>query len=173
MDLEIPENYICPITLNLMIEPVKASDNKIYEKDAILDWLYKNNTSPLTNEIINPKIIFQEELKLEIKKYTKLNNIKEMEKYVPVNYISDKKNKKVNLVEGFSNIISFNCFNCNDSLILSLNQSNIKCDCNNIYYHNICVKCKKIYIELSEFTFRFVCNDCGKDNKICEQCIIC
>ena len=37
MDVDYPEHYICPITLDLMIEPVKASDNNIYDKAAIID----------------------------------------------------------------------------------------------------------------------------------------
>ena len=31
-DIEYPENYICPITLDLMLEPVIASDKKFMKK---------------------------------------------------------------------------------------------------------------------------------------------
>ena len=41
MDEEYPDKYLCPITLDLMLDPVKASDNKIYDKIAIIDWLKK------------------------------------------------------------------------------------------------------------------------------------
>ena len=50
IDYDIPEEYLCPITFELMLEPVKASDGYIYEKKAILDWYRQNKTSPFTRE---------------------------------------------------------------------------------------------------------------------------
>jgi len=40
--------YCCPITGEIMKEPVVAADGYSYEKQAILEWLSKNNTSPMT-----------------------------------------------------------------------------------------------------------------------------
>eukprot|EP00727_Mastigamoeba_balamuthi_P013521 m51a1_g8792 hypothetical protein (830) ;mRNA; f:232309-235432 len=45
---EVPREYLCPITLQLMEEPVVASDGFIYERAAIAQWLAKHSTSPLT-----------------------------------------------------------------------------------------------------------------------------
>src|ERR1700736_5690918 len=49
--METPSAYICPITSEIMKEPVL---NKIsghtYEKDSITTWLEKNNTDPITRE---------------------------------------------------------------------------------------------------------------------------
>ena len=46
---KIPDSYICPITSELMADPVSTSDGFTYEREAILAWLQGgNSTSPLT-----------------------------------------------------------------------------------------------------------------------------
>lgn len=47
--------FKCPITTEYMSEPVIASDGHIYEKTAINKWFEKNDTSPLTRELIEKK----------------------------------------------------------------------------------------------------------------------
>lgn len=44
----IPNQFICPITSLIMIDPVVCTDGNTYERKAISDWLLKHNTSPLT-----------------------------------------------------------------------------------------------------------------------------
>ena len=46
----IIQTITCPITCEVMREPVIGSDNNTYEKDAIIRWLRTNQKSPLTNE---------------------------------------------------------------------------------------------------------------------------
>lgn len=50
--LSIPESFICPITNELMVDPVMAADRKTYERKAIEKWLFEYNKriSPLTGE---------------------------------------------------------------------------------------------------------------------------
>ena len=43
---------ICPITQEIMIEPVMDHEGNTYEKKAILEWLKINKTSPVTRNII-------------------------------------------------------------------------------------------------------------------------
>jgi len=43
-----PSEYKCPITLELMDQPVIAPDGHIYEKAAIERWLSEHKTSPMT-----------------------------------------------------------------------------------------------------------------------------
>ena len=47
-----PEDLCCPISHDLMINPVLISDGHTYEKENIIRWLKTNNKSPLTNEIV-------------------------------------------------------------------------------------------------------------------------
>lgn len=46
----IPDEYLCPITRELMRDPVIAADGYSYEREAIEGWICtKNRTSPMTN----------------------------------------------------------------------------------------------------------------------------
>jgi U-box domain len=47
--MNIPPEFTCPITLELMIDPVIASDGHTYERKDIEAWLASNNKSPKTN----------------------------------------------------------------------------------------------------------------------------
>ncbi|XP_076388517.1 WD repeat, SAM and U-box domain-containing protein 1 isoform X2 [Megachile rotundata] len=50
-DTEIPHEFLCPITHEIMREPVRCSDGFTYEKAAINEWfLCGKYTSPMTNE---------------------------------------------------------------------------------------------------------------------------
>ena len=44
---EMAENYTCPITQELMFDPVMAEDGNTYERKGIETWILTNNTSPL------------------------------------------------------------------------------------------------------------------------------
>jgi hypothetical protein len=46
------DNFICPITLAVMKDPVICSDAHTYERSAIEKWLSTNNHSPITRAII-------------------------------------------------------------------------------------------------------------------------
>ena len=46
----IPNEYICPITNNVMDDPVIAADGYTYERSSITEWFRRGHrTSPLTN----------------------------------------------------------------------------------------------------------------------------
>jgi len=51
----IPVRYICPITQQVMLDPVLAADGRNYEREAIETWLATHNTSPITNEALESK----------------------------------------------------------------------------------------------------------------------
>jgi len=53
----LPE-FICPITLSIMKEPVIAADGNSYEKTAIERWLATRGTSPLTNARLETRTLF-------------------------------------------------------------------------------------------------------------------
>jgi len=48
-----PKQFICPLTLEIMKDPVIDIYGNTYEKSAIVEWLRKNNTSPLTRGLLN------------------------------------------------------------------------------------------------------------------------
>lgn len=45
-----PQEFYCPITTEVMREPVLAADGRTYERDAIEQWLASNSTSPMTRK---------------------------------------------------------------------------------------------------------------------------
>ena len=44
-----PNEWLCPITLSIMRNPVIASDGHSYEKSAIEEWFMRSNHSPKIN----------------------------------------------------------------------------------------------------------------------------
>ena len=46
----IPEDLLCPISHELMVDPVLAADGHAYERAHIDEWLTRSHTSPLTGE---------------------------------------------------------------------------------------------------------------------------
>jgi len=44
------QHLLCPITQDLMMEPVLAADGHAYERAAIEDWISIHGTSPVSGE---------------------------------------------------------------------------------------------------------------------------
>jgi len=74
----VPEEFICPITLDLMKDPVMASDGNSYERSEIENWFkLGNKTSPKTNDILEYTLLIpNNNLKILINEYKERNNIK-------------------------------------------------------------------------------------------------
>lgn len=49
----IPIHLICPITHDIMQDPVIASDGHTYDRPAIQQWFQSKETSPLTNQALS------------------------------------------------------------------------------------------------------------------------
>ena len=49
---ENPDQYMCPLTLDYMVDPVQATDGYIYERNAITHWCLLHGTSPFTRQSI-------------------------------------------------------------------------------------------------------------------------
>lgn len=47
--------FICPITTEIMEDPVVCADGFTYENSAITDWLATHDTSPMTNAVLDHK----------------------------------------------------------------------------------------------------------------------
>jgi hypothetical protein len=51
-DCEPPDRFLCPITAEVMVDPVVAMDGHTYSREGISEWLKHKNTSPNTNEAL-------------------------------------------------------------------------------------------------------------------------
>ena len=49
------ETFLCPITQEIMLDPVIAADGYTYERRAIESWLKGKMTSPMTNQQLSHK----------------------------------------------------------------------------------------------------------------------
>ena len=73
---EFDEDYgICPITQAYMENPVITPSGTYYEKKAIIDWINKNNTDPMTREKLTVDMLIEDhEYKNKIIEYRKKFN---------------------------------------------------------------------------------------------------
>ena len=55
---EVPDDFICPITAEIMTDPVSTSDGFTYERAAITEWLRTKDTSPKTGATLESKALF-------------------------------------------------------------------------------------------------------------------
>lgn len=51
------ENLICPISGSIMKHPVITASGHTYDKDSIIQWFQNKNTDPITNQIVNTRIL--------------------------------------------------------------------------------------------------------------------
>lgn len=54
---KIMQNSRCPITHQLMVDPVVAEDGHTYERSALVRWFATSKKSPVTNDIIGPSLV--------------------------------------------------------------------------------------------------------------------
>lgn len=84
---EITNEFYCPISQDIMDDPVITSDGHTYERECIIKWFKRNNTSPLTGEILKTtNIIPNITLKKIITDYKEKNNIENKETIIQPNY---------------------------------------------------------------------------------------
>ena len=67
------EDYgICPIKLEYMKHPMLSPSGNYYEKSAIIDWINKNQTDPMTREKLTVEMLIEDkEYAKKIKEYKK------------------------------------------------------------------------------------------------------
>jgi U-box domain len=72
---EAPAEFICPISLSVMKNPVMSRDGQNFEKHAILDWLNRGNTNcPLTRQPLKASLLAPNvNLKMKIQRWRRSN----------------------------------------------------------------------------------------------------
>ena len=55
-DTGVPFEYKCPITAEIMEDPVVIADGKTYERAAIEQWLARSNLSPMTGGQLDHRV---------------------------------------------------------------------------------------------------------------------
>ena len=111
----IPESFICPITQNIMSDPVVTPYGISYEKSAIEDWLNKNNNDPIAQ-----KPLKKEDL---VRNYALKGIIED--------FIKKKENENNNNHENNNQNIDNNAQNNNNNVIVNDNNNLINNSNNN------------------------------------------
>ena len=57
IDVEIPDTFVCPLTMDLMRDPLYSKYGHHFERNAILQWLAKENTCPITRQPLFPSML--------------------------------------------------------------------------------------------------------------------
>ncbi|OXB52615.1 hypothetical protein ASZ78_014546 [Callipepla squamata] len=71
VSVSVPDEFLCPITRELMKDPVIAADGYSYEKEAMENWLSsKRRSSPMTNlPLSSPVLTPNRTLKMAISRW--------------------------------------------------------------------------------------------------------
>ena len=99
---------ICPITQEVMKEPVIDSEGNTYEKSAILEWLKSTNTSPVTRNVISALELVPNRALIECTTTTTNNNSSQE------NVSHCSKCSKAMKVVNYKGTKEPLCFNCRD-----------------------------------------------------------
>ena len=101
---------ICPITQDIMKEPVIDREGNTYEKSAILEWLKSRNTSPVTRSVISALELVPNRALLDCTTTTTTNNNNSSQENVS-KCSKCNKTMKVSNYKGNKEPL---CFNCRD-----------------------------------------------------------
>lgn len=72
----VPRSFLCAITHDIMNEPMIDTEGNSYEKTAIMEWLSRNNTSPITRAPLYARQLnFNRALKDAIEEYKTRNGM--------------------------------------------------------------------------------------------------
>jgi len=70
LDDDAPEAFLCPITQEIMTDPVLTCDGHTYERKSITDWLKNHSTSPVTGaELENKNLIPNHLIRSQIREF--------------------------------------------------------------------------------------------------------
>jgi len=70
LDSVLENSFRCPISMEIMVDPVFAADGHTYERAEMERWLISKSTSPLTNEVLPHKMLVpNHNLRSQIREY--------------------------------------------------------------------------------------------------------
>jgi hypothetical protein len=98
---------ICPITQDVMREPVIDKEGNTYEKSAILEWLKTNNKSPITRNVISASELIPNRALIQSSSTSNNNNSQE-------NISKCSKCNKTMKISNYKGTKEPLCFNCRD-----------------------------------------------------------
>ena len=81
---EMPVEFVCPITLAGLVDPVVAADGHTYEREAILRWFRSNATSPKTREPLRARaVVPNHAVRTQIAAWREARGLSPPERWIP------------------------------------------------------------------------------------------
>mmetsp|Transcript_9157 Transcript_9157/g.16393 ORF Transcript_9157/g.16393 Transcript_9157/m.16393 type:complete len:159 (+) Transcript_9157:47-523(+) len=76
--VQIPSEYVCPLTLEVFRDPLMSKYGHNFERKAILEWLGEGNQEcPLTRNPLSPSMLIPNAaLRLKVRSWQEENNLK-------------------------------------------------------------------------------------------------
>jgi hypothetical protein len=56
-DRDVPKGFMCPLTMDIMYDPVLDPEGNTYERRAIMEWLRHKRNSPVSRQPLNDKML--------------------------------------------------------------------------------------------------------------------
>lgn len=66
---DAPNQFLCPISIQVMVDPVVALDGHTYERTNIVNWFKTKKTSPMTREAMKTNLVPNQAIKSQIMDY--------------------------------------------------------------------------------------------------------
>jgi WD40 repeat protein len=148
---KIPDDFLCPITLEIMTDPVVAADGQTYERKSITNWLSrKKGRSPLdgsdlSHDLLTDNIFARKVIKEFQSRLPEQRNVRsKLEKC-----IRQKDEMIKSLLEKINNL-NKNQTNTNTNVILDLKKENLALKKQNIQLEEAIIDLKKEIDELKK-----------------------
>lgn len=55
--LSAPKGFLCPLTMEILYDPVLDAEGNTYERSAIMEWLQNHHTSPISRQPLSEHIL--------------------------------------------------------------------------------------------------------------------
>lgn len=73
---DVPDHFVCPLTLQMMKDPLCSKYGHNFERSSILDWLDSNDTCPITRQPLSPSMLIpNHSLRLRINAWQSANEV--------------------------------------------------------------------------------------------------
>ncbi|KAG7358829.1 U-box domain containing protein [Nitzschia inconspicua] len=75
--IDIPDEFICPLTLEIFSDPLISKHGHNFERRAILEWLAEGSSEcPLTRKPLSPSMLIPNvQMRLKVKKWQEENKM--------------------------------------------------------------------------------------------------
>ena len=94
--IEIPEAFECPISHQIMVDPVSTVEGDTYDRLGIEEWLKDNLTNPSTGEDLSSNILITNKvLRSQIKEFVDKNKIAFINELVEALFSKNKEKSKL------------------------------------------------------------------------------